>query len=100
MLSLLLESEGFVTRIAFEGEGAIAIAADFHPDLAVIDIGLPGMNGFEVARRLREMSPNMVLIALSGWQLDNPEREVSVIFNHYLRKPIESRELAALLETV
>ena len=68
-LMTLLEMEGFEVKVASEGMAALKIAEDFRPDVVLLDIGLPGMNGFEVAHRLRTLpeSRDALLIALTGY---------------------------------
>ena len=68
-LMTLLEMEGFDVRIAHNGAAALKIAQEFVPDVVLLDIGLPGMNGFEVAHRLRRLpeSCDALLIALTGY---------------------------------
>ena len=98
-LGLLLESAGHDVRIAGDGPSAIEMAAQFRPDVAVVDIGLPSMDGFEAARRLREKLPGVVLVALSGWPVDRIRKQGdSSAFEHYLRKPFEMQELTDILE--
>ncbi|MBV8357766.1 MAG: response regulator, partial [Deltaproteobacteria bacterium] len=64
---------------------------------AILDIGLPGMDGFELARRIREASPGVVLIALSGWRVDpNDERVHDAGFQFIFTKPIGPDELLKL----
>jgi CheY-like chemotaxis protein len=91
-MAILQTRRGHVTRIAFTGPDALAVAAEFLPEVVVLDIGLPGMDGFEVARRLREM-PAMAgafLIAMTGYA--SPEdlraaREAG--FDEHLVKPVD-----------
>jgi CheY-like chemotaxis protein len=96
-LALLLTLEGHEVRAAYDGASGLEIAGEFGPDVAVIDLGLPGMDGFEVAKKLREMLPNAQLIALSGWHRDQMEQRGLQLFDHYLRKPVELHELTELL---
>ena len=65
---MILEMDGHEVRVAADGANALKMADEFKPDVALIDIGLPGMNGYEVARRLRAQSQfqNMLLIAQTG----------------------------------
>ena len=69
MLSMLLELEGHEVRTAASGPAALELIRHFRPDIAFLDIGLPGMNGYELARRMRD-EPRLVgtrLIAVTGW---------------------------------
>ena len=68
-LAMLLKLTGNETHIAHDGLEAVEAAARFRPDVILLDIGLPKMNGYEAARRIREQpwGKNMVLVALTGW---------------------------------
>jgi two-component system CheB/CheR fusion protein len=102
-LAMLLRSLGHDVRVAHNGPSALEIAADFFPELALIDIGLPGMSGYEVARRLREQPQfkSMLLIAQTGWGRDEDrQRSREAGFDHHLAKPIDHKALFRLLETV
>jgi len=98
--SLVLSELGFVTTTANSGERGLAILEQFLPDVVVLDIGLPGLNGFEVAQRLRQMpagAPKLV-IALSGYTRGlYREKEAGFLFDHYLAKPVDPTEVAALI---
>ncbi|MGH7987441.1 MAG: chemotaxis protein CheB, partial [Candidatus Binataceae bacterium] len=97
-LAFLLESDGYDVRIAYDGPAGIGIANEFKPEIAIIDIGLPEMDGYEVARRMRELLPEALLLALSGWRIDRRHgRARDSKFDHFLRKPIEVKELAKLI---
>ena len=67
MLELILGAEGFIVQSVENGEKANGVAAAFKPHAALVDIGLPDINGYEVARRLRQQNPAILLIAYSGW---------------------------------
>jgi CheY-like chemotaxis protein len=91
-LMMLLEMEGCEVKIATEGRAALAIAESFHPDVVLLDIGLPGMNGFEVARSLREQpaSRNALLIALTGYgEAESRERSAQAGFDFHMVKPAD-----------
>ncbi|SFU47400.1 Signal transduction histidine kinase [Polaromonas sp. YR568] len=91
-LKVLLELEGFVVRIANDGATALAIAQEFVPDVLILDIGLPGMDGFEVARQLRSRpeSKNAVLIALTGYgEAESRLRSQKAGFDHHVVKPAD-----------
>jgi CheY-like chemotaxis protein len=91
---------GFEVSTAHDAASALAAARDFHPEVALIDIGLPGTNGYQLALRLREMPElkNMVLVAQTGWGRDE-DREQSrrAGFNHHLTKPIDHELLEKIL---
>jgi CheY-like chemotaxis protein len=100
MLALLLESRGFSVRAACDGESGVEQALDGSFSAAVVDIGLPGLDGYGVARRLRAepLCGGMLLVALSGYgSQDDRRRSRAAGFDHHLVKPVEPDELCALL---
>ena len=97
-LACLLETEGHDVRAAYDGPGALETASQFKPEVAILDIGLPGMDGYELASRLHQSQPELVLIALSGWRIeprDSRAREAG--FRYYFTKPLDPKELSKLL---
>jgi signal transduction histidine kinase/DNA-binding response OmpR family regulator len=99
-LRVLLEMEGFTVQTANEGVSAIELANEFDPDVVILDIGLPGMDGFEVARRLRqsEQSRNAVLIALTGYgEAESRLRSQQAGFDHHVVKPADIDFLLSLV---
>jgi CheY-like chemotaxis protein len=99
-LSLWLGAMGCEVRKAHDGLEAVETAASFRPDVVVLDIDLPKLNGYDAARRIREQSPGrtLKLIALTGWDQDEDRgRAQSAGFDHYLVKPLEFEALQALL---
>jgi CheY-like chemotaxis protein len=99
MLSLMLGIKGHEVRVAADGEQAVALAATFEPQIAFIDIGMPRMDGFEVARRLREqLGRRVLLVALTGWGQDEDRRRSHEAgFDHHLTKPPEPDVLDELI---
>jgi two-component system, sensor histidine kinase len=98
-LQELLAFEGHRVEVAADGPEALARAASVRPEIAIIDIGLPGMDGFEVARRLRaSLGPGVVLVALSGYgQPEDRRKATEAGFNAHVTKPAGLPELEALL---
>jgi signal transduction histidine kinase/FixJ family two-component response regulator len=99
-LMLLLKRLGHDVRGVHDGAGAVQAAGDFRPDVVLLDIGLPGMNGYEAARRIRQQpwGRSMVLAALTGWgQEDDKRRSAEAGFDEHLTKPIELSALRRLL---
>ena len=99
-LALLLELQGHQVRIAHDGPSSLEIAAAYRPDLVFLDIGMPGMDGYEVARRMREEPAleGVVLTAVTGWgQLEDRRRTSEAGFDHHIVKPPEPRLLERLL---
>jgi CheY-like chemotaxis protein len=101
MLAELLRSAGHQVCEANDGPSALEIAREFHPDVAVLDIGLPAMDGYELAARLRlQMGGSApVLVALSGYgQESDRARSEAAGFALHLVKPLETAELLAALD--
>jgi CheY-like chemotaxis protein/anti-sigma regulatory factor (Ser/Thr protein kinase) len=99
-LMTLLEMEGFQVRIASEGMTALKIAEEFKPDVVLLDIGLPGMNGFEVAHRLRTLpeSRDALLIALTGYgEAESRSRSAQAGFDFHMVKPADVNLLLSML---
>jgi len=91
-LALFLKLAGHVVETAFDGEQALEISEHFRPDIALIDIGLPKLNGLEVCRRMRatEWGKHMMLIAQTGWGQDEDKRSSREAgFNGHLVKPCD-----------
>ena len=99
-LARLLELDGNVTLTAFDGYEALSAAEQFNPDIVLLDIGLPGLNGYEIARKIRQQpwGREVVLVALTGWGKDEDRRRSSEAgFNSHLVKPVEFAKLLTLL---
>jgi PAS domain S-box-containing protein len=91
-LAMLLRLKGNEARTAHDGLEAVEVAAEFLPELVLLDIGLPKLNGYEAARRIRDQAwgKSMVLVALTGWGKDEDRRKSSEAgFNSHLVKPVE-----------
>jgi PAS domain S-box-containing protein len=99
-LQMLLELDGYAVRVAYDGGPGIAAAREYHPDVVICDIGLPGMDGYQVAERLRQevAGRSALLIAQSGYgQREDIERAHRAGFDRHLTKPIDVEGLRALL---
>lgn len=100
-LAMLLKMMGHETLTAFDGFDAVQNAITFRPDVALLDIGLPRMNGYDVCRRLRSETwgQSMVCIALTGWG-DQEDRRHSeeAGFNFHMVKPVDPGALGRLLK--
>lgn len=95
-LAMLQSYRGHETRTAFNGPDAISTAATFLPEVILLDIGLPGMDGFEVARQLRCLPPmrSTLIIAMSGYGRDDDKEEAARAgFDRYLIKPVDLNSL-------
>jgi CheY-like chemotaxis protein len=101
-LRVLLELDGHAVEAAGEGHAALEIARATNPDIALVDIGLPGIDGFEIARRLRALDARRpVLIALTGYgQPEDRRRATEAGFDEMLVKPVDPSALADLLATL
>lgn len=102
-LGMLLEMSGHEVQLAHDGSQALALAAEKRPDVALLDIGMPGMDGYEVAMNIRKAAwgRDMTLIAITGWgQEDNKRLARNAGFDHHLTKPMDSAVLESLLANV
>lgn len=100
-LALLIETLGAEVRVAYSGAQGLAICAEFEPELAFLDLGMPEMDGFETARRLRELPAgrDATLVALTGWGEEETRRRVNNAgFDRHLTKPADAEEIEALLK--
>src|SRR5262249_13809384 len=91
-LAVLLRLEGHEVRVASDGPGALEAAQADPPEMVVLDLGMPGMDGFEVARRLRSLpgSKDTLLVAVTGWaQADDRRRCYAAGFDGHLPKPVD-----------
>jgi CheY-like chemotaxis protein len=99
--STLLTMIGHDVRTAYSGLEAVAVADVFRPQVVVLDIAMPGANGYEVARRIRGRSwgVNAVLIAVTGWGHDDDKRKAEEAgFDHHLVKPVDLQQLEPLMK--
>ncbi len=100
-LARLLRLSGNETRTAFDGLEAVEAAATFRPDIVLLDIGLPKLNGYEACRRIREQpwSNGVIVVALTGWgQEDARQKSKDAGFSGHLVKPINYDALMRLLD--
>jgi len=100
-LAMLLSLSGHETHVARSGPEALTSAEALRPDAVLLDLGLPGLNGFEVCRRLRagEWAGEIPIIAITGWgQAEDRQRSKDAGFDGHLVKPVVLAELTALLE--
>ena len=100
-LGTLLELEGHQVRVTYDGPSAVAHARTFRPSIAILDIGMPKMDGHEVARTLRgeAWAGALVLVAATGWgDKDARAETANTGFHYHLTKPINLNDLARILE--
>jgi len=102
-LAMILKLLGADVRVAHDGPAALEILKSFEPNVVLLDIGMPGMDGYDVARRIRSDFPErgVILVALSGWgQEEDRRRARDSGFDHHLIKPAEVATLEALLRSL
>ncbi len=99
-LGMLLVARGDSVRIAYDGEEAVAAEEDFRPHIVLLDIGLPKVSGYDVARRIRAVRGTRVLIvAITGWgQEEDRQRAREAGFDHHFTKPVDFDLLVALMD--
>jgi CheY-like chemotaxis protein len=103
MLGVLLRRRGHDVQVVLDGRHALEAALESNPQVALLDIGLPGLDGLEVARRLRERPEmnNVVLVAVTGYGRDaDRQRSLEAGFDHHLVKPVATGTLTALLNEI
>jgi CheY-like chemotaxis protein len=101
MMREYLEGFGHDVRVAHDGQSGLELAREFAPDIALLDLGLPGMDGFELARRLRltPQGATIPLVAVSGYARDvDRQKAMKAGFSEHFAKPIELSRLEDLLE--
>ncbi len=99
-LATLLQMAGHLVQTAHDGEHALSLAPDFQPDLVLLDLGLPKLDGYEVARRIRAApwGESLVLVALTGWSQEADRRRTRETgFNWHLVKPLDFDALSEFL---
>jgi len=98
MLQILLTMEGHEVHAAYDGEEAVREAEEFRPDICLCDLGLPKMDGFEVARRISVTVPEALLVSVSGWgQEEDRKRSEQAGFRHHLVKPVKIDQVMDLI---
>ena len=100
-LSMLLELMGNEIRVAYDGEQALAMAKEIEPDVVLLDIGLPKLNGYDLARLIRQepWGSNPILVAITGWgQTEDIDLSREAGFDHHLVKPVDHDQLLKLIQ--
>ncbi len=103
ILEMLLTKTGHEVRIVHDGPAALAAALEFRPDVVLLDIGLPELDGYEIAKRIRQQPAlaSMVLVALTGYgQETDRQRSQEAGFDYYLVKPADFQKVQQILATV
>jgi len=99
MLAFFLERLGHTVATASDGADALAVASSFQPEVAILDIGMPGISGHTVARELRKLrGDDVILVALSGLgEASDKARAADAGFNRHFTKPVDIKALADFL---
>jgi CheY-like chemotaxis protein len=97
-LALVLRFEGHETSVAYSAQAAIEAVQSSHPEFVLLDIGLPNMDGYEVARRIRASGSVTRIIALTGYgQVEDRQRSADAGFTAHLVKPVDIAMLKSIL---
>ena len=102
-LAMLVQESGHEVRTAYDGSAVLEVALDYRPNLVLLDIGLPGLNGYEVAKQLRQQPAlqNAVLVAMTGYGRESDrQRSREAGFHHHLVKPGDFGKVLQILATV
>ena len=100
-LGALLQALGHTVRTAYDGPAGIALAREFAPDVVLLDLGMPGMSGYDVARALRAQASRQTIVAVTGWGDTAAKRQAQEAgFDHHLVKPVDEADLISLLGDV
>lgn len=103
LLQLLIEEDGHATRLAFDGQAALVAAVEFRPDVVLLDIGLPGWDGYEVARRIRREPTlaNVTLVAITGYGRESDRAQArDAGFDHFIVKPPDFDRLQEIFAAI
>jgi CheY-like chemotaxis protein len=101
-LALMLSKAGFLSRSVFDGPSALQAGNEFNPHAVLLDLGMPGMSGLEVAQRFRAEPKHraVILIALTGWDKEDDRRRTEEAgFDFHLAKPVSFERIAELLRS-
>ena len=100
-MRMLLDASGQDARCVYDGVSALEIAESFRPEVVLLDIGMPSMDGYQVVRELRarNLAPRPVIAALTGWGQDSDKKKTHEAgFDHHFTKPVAADALMAFLE--
>jgi DNA-binding response OmpR family regulator len=99
-LATLLDVMGYQVRTAYDGPEAILAADEFQPEVALLDIGLPRLSGYDIARHVRQKrGRGVLLVAITGWGQDEDRRKAREAgFDHHFTKPADFDELLGLID--
>jgi len=99
-LAMLLTVRGDEVRVAYDGEEAIFAEQEFKPDVLLLDIGMPKLSGYDVARRVRDArGPGVLIVAITGWgQEEDRQRAHDAGFDRHFTKPVDYAALLAVID--
>ncbi|HZZ93911.1 MAG TPA: response regulator [Usitatibacter sp.] len=98
-LAMVLEAQGFSVSTAYHGREALDLVNRVQPDVAILDIGMPGVSGYDVARALRQAGSVTLLVAVTGWgSAQDVQRASGAGFDHHFTKPADPKLLISLIE--
>ncbi|MGY6217337.1 response regulator [Methylolobus aquaticus] len=99
-LAALMQIAGYETRVAYDGKQGIEVAASFRPEVLLLDLGMPGMNGYDACRHLREQDwgHDIFVVALTAWgQPGDRQKSAAAGFDAHLAKPTDYKTIATLI---
>jgi two-component system, chemotaxis family, CheB/CheR fusion protein len=98
-LRMVLELQGLVVEVVEDGPAALQRMESFAPDVLLLDLGLPGMNGLQVAERVRATprGPEVLIVAVTGWGQEEDRERTVAAFDAHLTKPVDTQRLLALI---
>jgi CheY-like chemotaxis protein len=99
-MAILLRLAGHEVHAVHDGQEAVEAAGWFRPEVALLDIGMPRLNGYETCRHIRQESwgKKMVVVAITGWgQEEDKQRALEAGFDHHLTKPVDPADLKTLV---
>ena len=102
-MAMIFEMNGDHVRVAYDGEAALEVARHFRPEVVLLDLGMPGLDGYEVARRLRKApeTRDAILIAMTGWgQPQDKRNSARAGFHRHVVKPVEPDELERQIDEI
>ena len=101
-LAMLLQMENHEVRVVNDGQAALAAFAEFQPEVALLDIGMPALNGYEVARSIRrKRGPAVTLIAVTGWGQERDKANALFAgFNYHFTKPVDLDQIMDILRSL
>jgi len=100
-MAMLVRLSGHDVDIAYDGQSALLKLEDTKPHVAFLDIGLPIMDGYELARRMRQLHPETYLVAVSGYgQAEDVARSKAAGFDEHFLKPVDPKQLLAIIGRV